>query len=172
LKIDEQKYRLFLASIPSMATTRPRKIFLDANVVIRAGKPPAGPLIPRVADLVDAGYVKVVTTDLTKMAFRFICREHAANLARRHQRHLVGTELVAVGERRAGANASDGPEPGPDQRGRLHDYDTNEAAGIAIGYPEVRHHPESAFSGDFFKTIFYSWAVSNAPNWSGGLQWY
>jgi hypothetical protein len=30
--------------------------------------------------------------------FRFICWEHAANLARRHQRHLVGGELVAVGE--------------------------------------------------------------------------
>jgi hypothetical protein len=59
-----------------MATTRPRKIFLDANVVIRAGKPPGGPLIPRVADLVDAGYVKVVTTDLTKIE---IAKKHAGN---------------------------------------------------------------------------------------------
>jgi pterin-4a-carbinolamine dehydratase len=59
-----------------MAPTRPRKIFLDANVVIRAGKPPGGPLIPRVADLVDAGYVKVVTTDLTKME---IAKKHAGN---------------------------------------------------------------------------------------------
>jgi hypothetical protein len=59
-----------------MATTRPRKIFLDANVVIRAGKPPGGPLIPRVADLVDAGYVKVMTTDLTKME---IAKKHAGN---------------------------------------------------------------------------------------------
>src|SRR4249920_2483529 len=59
-----------------MATTRPRKIFLDANVVIRAGKPPRGPLIPRVADLVGAGYVKVVTTDLTKME---IAKKHADN---------------------------------------------------------------------------------------------
>jgi hypothetical protein len=59
-----------------MATTRPRKIFLDANVVIRAGKPPGGPLIGRVADLVDAGYVKVVTTDLTKME---IAKKHAGN---------------------------------------------------------------------------------------------
>jgi hypothetical protein len=48
-----------------MAATRLRKIFLDANIVIRAGRPPGSPLIPRVADLVDAGYVKVVTTDLT-----------------------------------------------------------------------------------------------------------
>jgi pterin-4a-carbinolamine dehydratase len=59
-----------------MATTRPRKIFLDANVVIRAGKPPGGPLIGRVADLVDAGYVKVVTTDLTKME---IAKKHTGN---------------------------------------------------------------------------------------------
>ena len=59
-----------------MAAIQPRKIFLDANVVIRAGKPPGGPLIPRVADLVDAGYVKVVTTDLTKME---IAKKHAGN---------------------------------------------------------------------------------------------
>jgi len=59
-----------------MATNRPRKIFLDANIVIRAGKPPGGPLIPRVADLVDAGYVEVVTTDLTKME---IAKKHADN---------------------------------------------------------------------------------------------
>ncbi len=59
-----------------MATTRPHKVFLDANVVIRAGRPPGGPLISRVADLVDAGYVKVVTTDLTKME---IAKKHAGN---------------------------------------------------------------------------------------------
>ena len=49
----------------SWPATRPRKIFTDANVVIRAGKPPGGPLISRVANLVDAGMIKVVTTDLT-----------------------------------------------------------------------------------------------------------
>jgi hypothetical protein len=59
-----------------MPTIRPRKIFLDANVVIRAGRPPGGPLIPRVADLVEAGYVQVVTTDLTKME---IAKKHAVN---------------------------------------------------------------------------------------------
>jgi hypothetical protein len=56
--------------------SRPRKIFLDANVVIRAGKPPGGPLIPRIVDLVDAGYAEVVTTDLTKME---IAKRHAGN---------------------------------------------------------------------------------------------
>lgn len=59
-----------------MAADRPRRVFLDANVVIRAGKPPGGPLIPRVADLVDAGYIKVVTTDLTKIE---IAKNHGAN---------------------------------------------------------------------------------------------
>ena len=49
-----------------MAADRPAGFSFDANVVIRASKPPGGPLIPRVADLVDAGYIKVVTTDLTK----------------------------------------------------------------------------------------------------------
>jgi hypothetical protein len=33
---------------------------------------------------------------LSEQPFRFICWEHAANLARRQQRHLVGGELVAV----------------------------------------------------------------------------
>jgi PIN domain len=82
-----------------MATTRPRKIFLDANVVIRAGKPPGGPLIPRVADLVDVGYVKVVTTDLTRME---IAKKHAGNdfevlgeLTKRRVRDLAN-EILGV----------------------------------------------------------------------------
>ena len=49
-----------------MAADRPCWLSFDANVVIRPSKPPGGPPIPRVADLVDAGYIKVVTTDLTK----------------------------------------------------------------------------------------------------------
>jgi hypothetical protein len=53
---------------------RPRNVSLDANVVIRAGKPPGEPLIPRIADLANAGYVKVVTTDLTKIE---IAKKHA-----------------------------------------------------------------------------------------------
>lgn len=60
-----------------MAGERPRRVFLDANVVIRAGKPPGGPLMPRVADLIDAGYIKVVTTDLTKT--EIAKKKHAAN---------------------------------------------------------------------------------------------
>ncbi|MCK1296059.1 PIN domain-containing protein [Bradyrhizobium sp. 30] len=82
-----------------MAGERPRRVFLDANVVIRAGKPPGGPLIPRVADLVDAGYIKVVTTDLTKME---IAKKHAANdfevigdLTKRRVRDLAD-EILAV----------------------------------------------------------------------------
>jgi hypothetical protein len=87
-----------------MVTMRPRKIFLDANVVIRAGKPPGGPLIPRMADLVGAGYIKVVTTDLTKME---IAKKHAGNdlevlinLTRRRVRDLaaeiLGVRLPAI----------------------------------------------------------------------------
>jgi hypothetical protein len=41
------------------------QIFLDANIVIGAGKPPGGPELSRVADLVKAGIVTVLTTDLT-----------------------------------------------------------------------------------------------------------
>src|SRR5207249_582617 len=42
-----------------------RKVFLDANVVIGAGKPPGGPELSRVIDLVEAELVTVLTTDLT-----------------------------------------------------------------------------------------------------------
>jgi len=59
-----------------MATTRPHNVFLDSNVVIRAGKPPGGPLIARLVDLVEAGYVKIVTTDLTRIE---IAKKHASN---------------------------------------------------------------------------------------------
>jgi hypothetical protein len=44
----------------------PIKVFFDANVVIQAGKPPGGPLFQRIVDLVDAGFIDVLTTDLTK----------------------------------------------------------------------------------------------------------
>lgn len=45
---------------------KPRaQIFLDANIIIGAGKPPGGPEIDRVVDLVEAGIVSVFTTDLT-----------------------------------------------------------------------------------------------------------
>jgi hypothetical protein len=85
-------------------TSRPKKVFLDANVVIRAGRPPAGPVIPRVADLVDAGYIKIVTTDLTKTE---IAKKHASNdfgvigdITKQRVRHLareiLGIELPTI----------------------------------------------------------------------------
>lgn len=41
------------------------KVFLDANIVITAGKPPGGPEIARIVDLVEAGLISLLTTDLT-----------------------------------------------------------------------------------------------------------
>lgn len=58
-----------------MAKAAP-KVFLDANVVIAAGKPPGGPEIARVIDLVEAGLVTVVTTDLTMTE---VAKKHAQN---------------------------------------------------------------------------------------------
>ena len=64
------------------------KIFLDANILIAAGKPPGGPELGRVADLAEAGLVTVLTTDLTITevvkkhvesefdAIKEICRPH------------------------------------------------------------------------------------------------
>lgn len=55
---------------------KPPKVFLDANVLISAGKPPGGPEISRVRDLVDAGLVSVLTTDLTIVE---VAKHHAKN---------------------------------------------------------------------------------------------
>jgi hypothetical protein len=52
------------------------KVFLDANIVISAGKPPGGPEIERVVDLVEAGLVTVLTTDLTMTE---VAKKHAQN---------------------------------------------------------------------------------------------
>ncbi|EJL22704.1 PIN domain-containing protein [Novosphingobium sp. AP12] len=41
------------------------KVFLDANIVISAGKPPGGPEIARIVDLVEVGLISLLTTDLT-----------------------------------------------------------------------------------------------------------
>lgn len=51
--------------IPMTIPKRIPKIFIDANIVIGAGKPPGGPEIAQVVDLVDAGLVTVLTTDFT-----------------------------------------------------------------------------------------------------------
>jgi hypothetical protein len=79
----------------------PPRVFLDANVVIRCGKPPGKPIIPRIVDLVEGGHVRVVTTDLTKTE---IAKKHARSdldeigvLTKRRFRELtkqiVGVEI-------------------------------------------------------------------------------
>jgi hypothetical protein len=72
---------------------KPLKVFLDANVIIRAGKPPGGPLMSRVEDLVKGGFITVLTTDLTKIE---VAKKHANNdfdavgeIGRSHFRKLV-----------------------------------------------------------------------------------
>nr|CAD6416846.1 hypothetical protein REQ54_01628 [Rhizobium sp. Q54] len=47
-----------------MAADKPQ-VFVDANVMIAAGKPPGGPEITRLADLVEADMIEILTTDLT-----------------------------------------------------------------------------------------------------------
>jgi hypothetical protein len=54
---------------------KPLKVFLDANVIIRAGKPPGGPLMSRVEDLVKGSFITLLTTDLTKIE---VAKKHAA----------------------------------------------------------------------------------------------
>lgn len=51
-------------------------VFLDANILISAGKPPGGPEITRIRNLVEAGLIQVVTTDLTIME---VAKHHANN---------------------------------------------------------------------------------------------
>jgi hypothetical protein len=81
-----------------------KKVFLDANVIIRAGRPPGGPLMQRVADLVKADLVSIITTNLTMTE---VAKKHAENdfdvikdVGRQHFRRLVqettGVELPEV----------------------------------------------------------------------------
>ena len=80
---------------------KPTKVFLDANIMIKAGKPPGGPVLVRLKDLVNAGFITVLTTDLT---CREVAKKHAENdydvikeVGRPHFRNIVkavlGTEL-------------------------------------------------------------------------------
>lgn len=69
------------------------KVFLDANVVIRAGKPPGKPIMDGLADLVTSGLIRIVTTDLTKIE---VAKKHTNNdleqiagLGRKRFRQLV-----------------------------------------------------------------------------------
>lgn len=75
------------------------KIFLDANVVIQAGKPPGGPVLVRVRDLVEAELITVLTTDLTCTE---VAKKHAENdyevikeVGRPHFRKIVEEVLGA-----------------------------------------------------------------------------
>ncbi|POS07330.1 hypothetical protein C3Y08_15430 [Burkholderia gladioli] len=79
------------------------KVFLDANVLIQEGKD-GSPIIERMVDLVDAGLVLVLTTDLTMTE---VAKKHAENdldlvkdFARPHVRKVLsdvfGVELPAV----------------------------------------------------------------------------
>lgn len=80
------------------------KVFLDANLVIAAGKPPGGPQMARVGDLVRAGLITVLTTDLT---ITEVSKKHAQNdydvikeIGRAHFRKIVeevtGVHLPAL----------------------------------------------------------------------------
>lgn len=75
------------------------KVFLDANVVIAAGKPPGGPIFARVGDLVSAGLITVLTSDLTVTE---VAKKHADNdyeviseVGRSHFRKMVEEVLGA-----------------------------------------------------------------------------
>ena len=78
---------------------RPTKVFLDANVVIQAGKPPGGLILSRLKKLIDAGFITVLTTDLTCQE---VAKKHADNdykvikeVGQSHFRKIVGKVLGA-----------------------------------------------------------------------------
>lgn len=52
------------------------QVFIDANIMIAAGKPPGGPEVTRLADLVEADMIEILTTDLT---ITEIAKKHADN---------------------------------------------------------------------------------------------
>ena len=57
-------------------TDRPINVFFDASSLIKVGMPPGKETFWRLVDLVDYGFITVVTTDLTKNE---IARHHADN---------------------------------------------------------------------------------------------
>ena len=76
---------------------RSTKVFLDANVVIQAGKPPGGLILSRLKELIDAGFITVLTTDLTCQE---VVKKHAENdynvikeVGRSHFRMIVEEAL-------------------------------------------------------------------------------
>jgi len=82
----------------------PKKVFIDANVLIQTGKPPGGPIFDRILDLVEAGFIEVLTTDLTKAE---VAKKYAQNdydvikeIGRPHFRKIAsvieGVELPEV----------------------------------------------------------------------------
>lgn len=52
------------------------RVFLDANIVIRSGKPPGGPQIIQLHELVEAGLISIVTTDHTILE---VAKQHVRN---------------------------------------------------------------------------------------------
>jgi len=75
------------------------KVFLDANIVIRTGKPPGGPEFERIVDLVDAEIISILSTDLT---IAEVAKKHTDNdykvvkeIGRPHFRKLV-EEIVGA----------------------------------------------------------------------------
>ena len=59
-----------------MTHGKAKSVFLDANVLISAGKPPGGKIVERVRHLVEAGIVDIWATDHT---IREVAKRHAAN---------------------------------------------------------------------------------------------
>ena len=77
----------------------PKRVFLDANVIVEFGNPPRGPLLGRLRDLVCAGFVTVLTTDLTRQE---VAKRHTENdyrvvkeLGGQHFRQIVENKLGA-----------------------------------------------------------------------------
>lgn len=82
-----------------MPKTRP-KIFIDANVIIQAGKPPGGPIVLRIADLVTAELIELLTTDLTVTE---VAKKHTENdyevikdVGRSHFRKIVSEHVEST----------------------------------------------------------------------------
>lgn len=80
------------------------KVFLDANVVLAAGKPPGGPELQRVRELAEADIIEILTTDLTITEVKKkhvqndfeVVKGVAASHFRRVVKEVVGAEIPDV----------------------------------------------------------------------------
>ena len=68
-------YHSLESTCPSLKSAHIVRVYLDSNILIRAGKPPGGALIDQLKALVEGNVINILTTDHTIME---VAKHHGA----------------------------------------------------------------------------------------------